>query len=234
MSTTGAGPAQSDSTVTSVPAARRWRVLAGVEVLLAALAVLFDLLIPTFAILALMLLSLLVRRQGLTSLGLRRVGHGWVLAGKMLALAAVWTLVDVGLLKPIENHVTGSRQDMSQFSSLQGNLGMLLTWLVLAWLVAGLGETLAFIGFVQTRMTELVGGVGIRWGVAVVLTSVLLGLLHTEYGVVGVTVSAVNGVFYCVLRHRYQTLWAPVLAHGFIDTIGLVSVFLVGPIYGLW
>ena len=75
---------------------------------------------------------------------------------------------------------------------------------------------------------------GARLAGAVVLSSVLFGLLHTEYGIVGVTVSAVNGVFYCVLRYRYGTLWAPILAHGFIDTIGFVSVFLIGPIYGLW
>lgn len=48
------------------------------------------------------------------------------------------------------------------------------------------------------------------------------------------TISAINGLFYCVLRYRYRTLWAPVLAHGFIDTIGFVSFFLVGPVCGLW
>jgi hypothetical protein len=29
-------------------------------------------------------------------------------------------------------------------------------------------------------------------------------------------------------------LWAAVLAHGFNNTIGLVTFFFVGPIYGLW
>jgi len=212
----------------------RWAVVSTVEVGLAAAAVILDLAIPTFVILALMAVSLLIRRQDLSSLGLHRVPHVWALAGKMLALAAAWTLLDVGLLKPIENHLTGTRQDMSQFMSLQGNLGMLVTWVALAWVVAGFGETLAFVGFIQTRITEVIGSTGARLGVAVVLSSVLLGLLHTEYGMVGVTVSAINGIFYCVLRYRFRTLWAPMLAHGFIDTIGLVSFFLVGPIYGLW
>jgi len=209
-------------------------LVAAFEVALAATAVILDLAVPTFVILALMVVSLLIRRQGLSTLGLHRVKHGWALAGKMLAFAAVWTLFDVGLLKPVENHLTSAQQDMSQFMSLHGNLGMLLTWLVLGWVVAGFGETLAFVGFVQTRLTEVVGCTGARLAGAVVLSSVLFGLLHTEYGIVGVTVSAVNGAFYCVLRYRYRTLWAPILAHGFIDTIGFVSVFLIGPIYGLW
>jgi membrane protease YdiL (CAAX protease family) len=37
-----------------------------------------------------------------------------------------------------------------------------------------------------------------------------------------------------VLRMRYRTLWAPVLAHGFNNSIGLTAYFLAGPMYGLW
>jgi membrane protease YdiL (CAAX protease family) len=213
---------------------RPWAAVAVVEVTLAAATVILDLGIPTFVILALMGLSLLVRRDRLSSLGLHRVAHGWALTATMLALAAAWTLVNVGLLKPIENHLTGTRQDMSQFTSLQGNLPMLLTWITLAWVVAALGETLAFIGYLQTRITDVVGTTGAGLTVAVGLSSLLLGLLHTEYGIVGVLISAVDGVFYSVLRYRYKTLWAPIMAHGFIDTIGFVSFFFIGPVYGLW
>lgn len=37
-----------------------------------------------------------------------------------------------------------------------------------------------------------------------------------------------------MLRLRYGTLWAPVLAHGFNNTLGFVTFFLVGPVHGLW
>jgi membrane protease YdiL (CAAX protease family) len=212
----------------------RWAVVAAVEVALAAAAVILDLGIPTVAILALMVVSLLIRRQGLATLGFHRVPHAWALAATMLAFAAGWTLVTIAVLKPIENHLTGTTQDMTQYLPLQGNLTMLFTWLALSWTVAAVGETTAFIGFLQTRITNVVGSTGIRLAVAVVPSSVLLGLLHTEYGIVGVAISAIDGIFYSLLRYRYQTLWAPILAHGFINTIGFVSFFLVGPIYGLW
>lgn len=211
-----------------------WRWVSLGEVGLVAVVVVLDLAIPTFVVLTLMGLSLLIRRQGPGSLALRRPRRPWSMAGTMLLLAAGWTLLDVGLLKPIQDHLTGARQDMSQFTSLEGNLGMLLTWLVLAWVVAAVGETLAFVGFVRTRVTDVAGAGRFGVWVAVLVSSVLLGLLHTEYGVVGVVVSTVDGLFYNVLRSRYGTLWAPILAHGFIDTIGLVTVFLVGPVYGLW
>jgi uncharacterized protein len=228
------GKQQSDKSSTRALNSPRWRVVAGVEVAFAAVAVILDLAIPTFVILGLMALSLLVRREALSTMGLHRVQRPWALAGNMLVLAACWSLVNVGLLKPIVNHVSGTTQDMSQFMGLKGNVTMLLTWVALSWTVAALGEELAFRGFVQTRMTELVGSTGVRLVIAVLLTSILMGLLHTEYGLVGVVASTVDSVFYSVLRLRYKTLWASILAHGFIDTIGFVTFFFVGPIYGLW
>ena len=36
------------------------------------------------------------------------------------------------------------------------------------------------------------------------------------------------------LRLHYGTLWAAVLGHGFNNTIGLVTFFLVGPVGALW
>jgi membrane protease YdiL (CAAX protease family) len=123
---------------------------------------------------------------------------------------------------------------VSQFTGLQGNVAMLLTWVALSWTVAAVGEELAFRGFVLTRMSELIGSAGVRLAIAVVLTSLLMGLLHTEYGLVGVVASAIDSVFYTVLRYRYRSLWASILAHGFLDTIGFVTFFLIGPVYGLW
>ena len=38
-------------------------------------------------------------------------------------------------------------------------------------------------------------------------------------------------IYFSALRWRFRTLWAAVLAHGFNNTIGLVTFFLVGPIY---
>ena len=224
---------QTDKAPTTALNSSRWRLVAGVEVALAAVAVILDLAIPTFVILGLMVLSLLIRREGLSTMGFHRVARPWAFTGTMLAFAG-WSLVNIGLLKPIVNHVTGAQQDMGQFLALKGNLTMLITWVALSWTVAAVGEELAFRGFVQTRMTELVGTTGVRLVIAVVLTSILMGLLHTEYGFVGVLASAVDSVFYSVLRYRYKTLWASILAHGFIDTIGLVSFFFVGPVYGLW
>ncbi len=47
-------------------------------------------------------------------------------------------------------------------------------------------------------------------------------------------VTFLDGLFFTAARLRYRSLWATILAHGFNNTIGLVALFLVGPVYGFW
>ncbi len=69
-------------------------------------------------------------------------------------------------------------------------------------------------------------------GIAV--SSLLFGLAHTEQGLIGVTVTTLDAIFFSLLKLKYDNIWAPILAHGLSNTIGLTAFFFVGPIYGLW
>lgn len=209
------------------------RVIAAVEVAAAAVTVVFDLWIPTLILLAMATISLLGRRTGLGSLGLRRAG-GIELVWKMLVFAALWSVFQLGVTMPIANHVSGRQQDLSAFDGLEGNLGMLVVLLVLSWTLAAIGEELAYRGYVLTRLREALGGGRVGLVVGVLASSVLFGLGHTEQGVVGVLVVTLDAVAWSALRVHYRTLWASILAHGFNNTLGFVTFFLVGPVHGLW
>jgi membrane protease YdiL (CAAX protease family) len=213
---------------------RWWTVVAGIEVALAAAAVLLDLAVPTLVILLLAAVSLGLRRERVASLGWVRARHPARLVGEMLAFAAAWTLLQLGLLMPLANHLTGERQDMSDFVELEGNAALLAGLLVLSWTLAAVGEELAYRGFLLTRLTEVVGSTGAGLVAAVAVSSLLFGLAHTEQGAVGVALTTIDAIAFSVLRYRYGTLWAPILAHGFNNTIGFVAFFLVGPVYGFW
>jgi Type II CAAX prenyl endopeptidase Rce1-like len=63
---------------------------------------------------------------------------------------------------------------------------------------------------------------------AVVLSSVLFGLAHTEQGTIGVILTFLDALFFSFLRWRFKNLRAAVLGHGLNNTTGLVSVYLVG------
>ena len=212
----------------------RWRAVAAVEVAAATVAVLADWFIPALVLVAMAVVSLLVRRRGPSSLGFHRPAHPWRLVAQMLVFAAAWTLLNVAVLIPVTNHLSGRRQDVSAFNDLQGNVGLLVVYLVLAWVLAAFCEEAAFRGYLLTRLTELFGRGQAGTIAAVTTSSVLFGMLHTEQGVVGVVVSALAGAMFALLRYRFATLWAPVLAHGFDDTIGFTWFYLFGPVFGLW
>ena len=211
-----------------------WRVVSAAEVLLAALLVVVDWFLPAVLLVVLAGLSLLLRRDGPGSLGFHRPAHPWRLVAQMAAFALAWTLLNAVLLIPVVNHLSGQRQDVSGFADLEGNLGLLLLYLAAAWVVAAFCEETAFRGYLLTRLTDVLGGDQLGLVASVAVSSALFGLLHTEQGVVGATVAGLGGAVFCVLRYRFGTLRAPVLAHGFDDTIGFVWFYAFGPFYGLW
>jgi uncharacterized protein len=212
---------------------RLWRLVAALEVLGATAAVLSDLLIPSLVLAAMAVLSLVVRRRGAWSLGLRRVPAG-PLAVRMLVFAVVWSMLQVGLTMPLANHLSGTRQDLSGFADVQGSLGLLALFVALSWTLAAFVEEFAFRGYLQTRMRDVLGGGSAALVVAVLASSVLFGVLHSEQGLIGVLVVSLDAVAFSVVRYRYDTLWASVLAHGFNNTIGFIAFYFVGPVYGLW
>ncbi len=208
--------------------------MAAVEVLLATAAVLLDLAVPTIVILAVMGASLLLRREPLSTMGFRRVARAHRMVLQVLGLTMGWALLQLGLIMPLLEHLTGEKQDLSQLDGLEGDLGMLVGLLALSWTLAAIGEELAYRGYVQTRITDVLGSGTTGVVIAVVLSSILFGLAHTEQGAIGVALTTLDALFFSALRYRYRSLWASVLAHGFNNTIGLVAFFLVGPIRGLW
>ncbi|HSJ35019.1 MAG TPA: CPBP family intramembrane glutamic endopeptidase [Acidimicrobiia bacterium] len=72
------------------------------------------------------------------------------------------------------------------------------------------GEEVAYRGYILTRMSELLTGRWCIWA-AVLLSSGLFGLAHTEQGAVGVALAFIDG-FAFALRLRTGTLWAAILA----------------------
>lgn len=210
------------------------RFLAAIEVGAATAAIVANLVVPTIVILLLMAASLLLRRERLATVGLTRLAGGWHVVLRILGWVALWTLIQLGLVMPALNHLTGRTQDLSEMADVQGSVGLLLVFLLLTWTIAAFGEELVYRGYLPTRVTDALGSGTVAVVTAVVASSVLFGLAHTEQGLVGVVVTFLDALFFSALRLRYRTVWASILAHGFNNTIGLVALFLVGPIYGLW
>lgn len=211
-----------------------WKITSLIELLIAFLVIFLDLFIPTIIILGIMVISLLIRKEKISSLGFKKTENAFRMAMNVLLLVIVWTFLQLALFMPVLNHLTGTTQDLSTFENLKGNLGNLLFFLILTWTLAAFGEEIVYRGYLQKRIYDMFENprAAIFSGIAV--SSLLFGLAHTEQGLIGVTVTTLDAIFFSLLKLKYDNIWAPILAHGLSNTIGLTAFFFVGPIYGLW
>lgn len=212
-----------------------WKIIAVVEIGVAAAVILLDLFLPTLVILGMMLVSLLMRREHIRSLGFKRP-RSWVRMVGFAFIGAVFLqLFDVGLVLPIMNRLTGTTIDYSGLANLKGNLEQLISLVVLSWTLAALGEEIVYRGYLQKLLADLFGinlpGILLTVGIS----SLLFGLAHTEQGLIGVVVTTGDALFFSWLKLRFgNNLWAAIVAHGFYNSIGMVVFYFSGPIYGLW
>jgi hypothetical protein len=156
------------------------------------------------------------------------------MAGFAFIGAAFLQLFDVGVVMPIMNRLTGTTIDYGDSADLRGNLWQLLLLLVLTWTLAASGKEIVHRGYLQVRLTDLLGSQLPRVLLTVGISSLLFGLAHTEQGLVGVVVATIDALFFSSLKLRYNNLWAAVLAHGFCSSVGITVFYVAGPITGLW
>lgn len=211
------------------------KAISAFEIIIAVLAIVFDLLIPTLVVLAVIVLSLLFRKEKLSSLGFKKPNKLLKMVFIVLLLAIVWTIIQFSITLPLLNHLTGTTQNLSSFENLKGNVGTLLYLLFLTWTLAAFGEEIIYRGFLQKRIRDIFGDFKIGIILAVGVSSFLFGLAHLEQGVIGFIVTFIDAIFFSLIKLRFNNnILTSILAHGFNNSIGFVAFFLIGPIYGLW
>ncbi len=215
--------------------ARVWQIVTLFELVAAAVVILLDLFIPTLVVLGMIFLSLLIRREGLSSLGFKRPQSFLRMACVAFLVAFGLQFFHVAVSMPVLNRVTGTTIDYSGFSNLKGNLEQLALFLVLSWTLAGLGEEIVYRGYLQKLGFGLFGSGPLGLALTIGISSLLFGLAHTEQGIIGVVLSTIDGLVFSWLWLKFnKNLWVAVLAHAFGNSIGMVIFYFTGPIYGLW
>ena len=115
---------------------------------------------------------------------------------------------------------------MSGYNYLRGNLPMLILSLVGIYIVSSFGEEVIYRAFLINRIAELGSGSKTAWLLAVVVSSVVFGLVHSEWGLAGMVqtcfMGLALGVSYLVVE---RNLWVTILAHGYMDTILLLQIY---------
>ncbi|UCE93855.1 MAG: CPBP family intramembrane metalloprotease [Flavobacteriaceae bacterium] len=115
--------------------------------------------------------------------------------------------------------------DMSNYEYLNSFFMLVLT-LCGVYIVSSFGEEVIYRAFLINRFTEL--GLDSAFGkiLAVVISSVIFGLVHFEWGPTGIVSTAMMGLVMGIFYLKYKNLWILVLAHAYMDTLLLVPLFL--------
>lgn len=211
------------------------KALTLIELIIAITVVLRDLFNPTLIILAMVVISLLIRQEKIDTIGLKKPKSWLTLVSVALLSMVVLQLFDVGVLMPILNRLTGTTINYSGFANLKGNPSQLLILLLIGWTLAAFGEEVVYRGYFQKLLGELFGKRIVGGVITIGISSLVFGLAHRQQGIIGVVVTAFDAVIFSLLKRRFDgNLWATILAHGIYNTVGIVFFYFMGPIYGLW
>lgn len=179
---------------------------------------------------------------GLAALGLWMRGPGWRALGlsrmpssrasRVVALGAVvgvlYQFVGTYLIEPVLARMTsGQLPDVSALQLMVGNERQLLFWLTMSWTLAAFMEEMVFRGWLMARLAELGRYSTWAWFAAAVVSSMLFGAVHLYQGVSGVLATGLTGaVFAAVYFATGRNLWAAIIAHGTLDTVGFMMIYL--------
>lgn len=179
--------------------------------------------VPFLALLG--LASLRLRSGSFRAAGFQRPVSWNRTLGLAAAAAALRLFLGAAVIEPLGQRFgfVSAEPPGLGLDRLHGNLPLALGLLAFVWAFAAFGEEIAYRGYLTRRLLDLVPGA--PW-VAVGVGALLFGLGHAYKGPLGVLDSGVAGLILGALYLRSgRNLWAPILAHGFIDSLGIAQLY---------
>ena len=176
--------------------------------------------------------GLKLRGEGWKDFGLSLKSMSWREGLKVFMLSLlVLVLAVAGFIigSIIMANITGipEKANMNGYDYLKDNIGMLLLTLGGVYIVSSFGEEVIYIAFLINRISELGQGTGNSIIIAVIVSSVIFGLVHYDWGPMGIVqtgfIGLALGICYIKLKKR---LWVLILAHAYMDTILMVEMYL--------
>lgn len=164
--------------------------------------------------------------------GWRAIGLGWPVSWRktvVFALVAAAARIFLGqfVIDPLTAHFWPAAIAPSGSDEITGHVMVALRWLLLVWTFAAFGEEISYRGYLVTRAADVGGRSEAAYWIGVLAVSVLFGIGHHYKGMSGMVDSGMAGL---VLGAAYllsgRNLWVCILAHGFIDTVGVVAAFI--------
>ena len=173
-------------------------------------------------------ISVRLREGSFRALGLARPKSWWQTIAIAVATAALVIAVGEFVTDPLAQYL-GLRATGEAAHTLgtgKGDIWSALKGLGLVWTFAAFGEELSYRRYLLGRAADVLGNSTPAYWTALVAASILFGFGHFYQGPAGVFTTAIDGFIigaaYLLCR---RNLWVAVLAHGLIDTAGIVLLF---------
>ncbi len=172
--------------------------------------------------------ALRMRGSGWRDLGMSRPKRPVVTVLLAIAVAVVITILLTVVAQLVSLFFPNAEPpDLSRFTPLRGNPVNLLINLVAVWITAGFLEEMLWRGFLMNRLADLGGRTKPAWALALPISAIVFGCVHFYQGPSGMVLTGIAGLLvggaYLLVK---RNLWVVILAHGLIDTLSYVGMFL--------
>jgi uncharacterized protein len=172
------------------------------------------------------LISVRLRDRRWSAIGFKRPASWRRVLLIAFAAAVLRILLGQFLIEPLTSFFWPKPTAPALANEITGNAKTALFALLLVWTFAAFGEEIAYRGYLLTRAADIGSRSAAAYWIGIVLVSILFGYGHYYKGASGVIDSGVAGL---ILGTAYmlagRNLWAGILAHGFIDTFGVIDAF---------
>lgn len=135
-------------------------------------------------------------------------------------------LLFVDYVQPIIYEAFGKQQNIAHLETLEGDLPRLIGSLIFIWITSAFLEELVFRAFLINALDKLLGSTLWSTIAAVIISSLIFGMIHAYQGFTGILVTAciglIFGVFYILNGRR---IWPLIFIHGLVDSLTLITFY---------
>ena len=203
-----------------------------ISLMLVCLALGVTVLVPGVGVIGAFLVALVAavlgRKAGsFRDMGMRSPDSWPKLLGTTFLYGVVIQFAFALFIEPVLEKITGSTVDISGLDGIRGNFVNCLMMIAVGWVMGGFLEEFTFRGFVVTRVHKLLGSGPAAIWIAILVAAVPFGIAHMYQGPAGMIGTGLIGFLFGVIYvvHGYN-LWYPVFAHGFINTVAMILIYL--------
>jgi len=169
------------------------------------------------------------RGQSWADFGLKRPRRWWSIPAWGFLVLVVNVVAQLTIVPLLAALLKLPPPDLSRYDIIYQNLPMLLIALPGTMITGGFIEEFIYRGLMVDRLGRIFGGTKRSLWIAALLSGVPFGLIHFEWGIGGIFLTAVMGSALGVMyMFTGRNLWPLIAAHATLDAIMVLQVYYMG------